>query len=207
MSEKSISINELSTNISITTPESYEAAAHFLKGVKELMVKIKDTFGPLKKKASEAHKLVVKEESDQLAPLQSVEAQCKGKMSAYLMEEEEKRKALQARLEAEAKRYQEEMRLREAVSLETSGDSEGAMAVLDAPDHTPPPLVVSNVPKVLGVSEREVWGFEVFDADLLPRTYLIVNVVAIRGVVLSLKGQTNIPGVRVFSEKKMTVRK
>ncbi len=204
--DQGLSIKDQAHNVRITSSESYEAAGQLIKGIKGLMNDIKDTFGPLKKKASESHKAVVKEEAERLTPLQEAEGIIKGKMTGYLIEEEKKRKVLQARLEAEAKKHQDDIRLQEAVVLEAAGDTDGAMTVLDAPDHTPAPLAVSNIPKVSGVSEREVWNFEVFDAKLVPDQYKTVNMTAIRGVVRSLKGATDIPGVKVFIEKQMAVR-
>ncbi|MBF0336927.1 MAG: hypothetical protein HQL05_03770 [Nitrospirae bacterium] len=203
---KSSEIKRQVDSLNITDMGSYEFAANVLKGVKGLINEVKCLFAPHKKKASEAHKGLVKDESERLTPLQEAEDIIKGKMTAYLKAEEEKRKVLQARLEAEAKKHQEEIRLQEAVALEAAGDTEGAIAILDAPGYTPAPLFVSNIPKVSGVSEREVWDFEVVDAKLVPDQYKTVNMTAIRGVVRSLKGATDIPGVKVFVEKQMAVR-
>ena len=48
---------------------------------------------------------------------------------------------------------------------------------------------------------REVCKFEVTDPALVPREYLIDDETKLRKVVGALKGDTIIPGVRVYSEK------
>ncbi|KJU82383.1 hypothetical protein MBAV_005425 [Candidatus Magnetobacterium bavaricum] len=204
--EQGLIIKEQADNINITSPESYEAAGQFVKGIKGLMTDIKDTFGPLKKKASESHKAVVKEEAERLTPLQEAEGIIKGKMAAYLKTEELNRRVMQAMLEAEAKKQHDERCLQEALALEAAGNVSDAIAVLDTPNQTPAPLVVSNIPKVTGVSEREVWKFEVVDASKVPDQYKTVDEKKIGAIVRALKGVTDIPGVRVWSEKQMAVR-
>lgn len=58
-----------------------------------------------------------------------------------------------------------------------------------------------------GMGYREHWDFEIVDPSLLPREYLQPNEKAIREVVKALKGGAAIPGVRVFVENRVTVRK
>ncbi|KJU83916.1 hypothetical protein MBAV_003883 [Candidatus Magnetobacterium bavaricum] len=204
--EQGLCITDQANNINITSPESYTAAGQLIKGIKGLMKEIKDMFGSFKKKADEAHKDIVRKESAQLTPLQAAEGVIKGKMTAYLKAEEVKRTVLQARLEAEANKQHDDLCLQEAVALEKAGNVDAAMAILDAPGHTPAPLVVSNIPKVTGVSEREVWKFEVVDASKVPEQYKTVDEKKIGAIVRALKGITDIPGVRVWSEKQVAVR-
>jgi hypothetical protein len=52
-----------------------------------------------------------------------------------------------------------------------------------------------------GVSFREVWDFEITDPAALPREFLVPDEKLIRSAVSSLKDQTTIPGVRVFSRR------
>lgn len=71
------------------------------------------------------------------------------------------------------------------------------------PDEYPQTLfrfpVPSAVPKVEGISFRTDWKWEVTDVSQVPREYMMVNEVAINGVVRAMKDKTNIPGVRVFT--------
>lgn len=63
------------------------------------------------------------------------------------------------------------------------------------------PIIQREAPKVAGVATREVWRFEIIDPTLVPREYLAVDEQRIRKVVAALKGDTTIPGVRVYAEK------
>lgn len=63
------------------------------------------------------------------------------------------------------------------------------------------PIIQREAPKVAGVATREVWKFTVTDPALVPREYCVVDEARIRKVVAALKGDTTIPGVRVYAEK------
>ena len=63
------------------------------------------------------------------------------------------------------------------------------------------PIISREAPKVAGVATREVWKFTVTDPALVPREYCVVDEARIRKVVAALKGDTTIPGVRVYAEK------
>lgn len=95
-----------------------------------------------------------------------------------------------AKLAAQAQRIDD----RAAAKVETF---EGRAAAVVAP--------VSQVaaPKVGGISIPKVWTFDITDASLIPREYLLVDETKIRKVVAALKGSTNIPGVRVTEVKRI----
>ena len=63
---------------------------------------------------------------------------------------------------------------------------------------TPP---VPATPKAAGVAFVDQWKYEIVDAALVPREYLMVDEKKVGGVVRSLKAETRIPGVRVYSER------
>ena len=51
-----LTIDVKARELSIESQNSYNMANEFLKTIKTLQTKIKDTFSPMKKKASDAHK-------------------------------------------------------------------------------------------------------------------------------------------------------
>ena len=104
---------------------------------------------------------------------------------ARVLEEAGKSEKAAAAREAADEREQE--RLTHAAALKLAADTMPAAVV-----------VHQEAPKVVGVSSREDWKYEIQDERLIPREYLMVNEKAIGGVVRSLKAQTNIPGVRVY---------
>jgi hypothetical protein len=63
---------------------------------------------------------------------------------------------------------------------------------------------------VAGISVPTTWDFEVTNVSELPEAYLKPrepNTVMIRAQVKALKGDTNIPGVRVFETASVSVRR
>ena len=118
--------------------------------------------------------------------------------------------AEEARLRAQAV----EVRLAEAVVAEQAGDTVRVQALVEAPIVVapvlpraifvaPPPVAQ---PKVEGVSFRDDFDFEITDAALIPREYLMPDLVRIRGVVKAMKMATNIPGIKVIPKRIAAVR-
>ena len=89
------------------------------------------------------------------------------------------------------------------MKAESRGDSAKAEQFQERAAVVVAPTVAAPALKVQGESTREVWKFEVTDPTLVPRPYLVVDESAIRKVVQALKGGTDIPGVRVYSEKQL----
>lgn len=116
--------------------------------------------------------------------------------------EEVKARALEAQgraAEAEAKRKAAEEA--EALRMREADAKRAAAASMPAA-----PVVHFEQPKVAGVSSRKAWKFEIVDAEQLPREFLMPNEKAIGGVVRSLGGKANIPGVRVYDETVISSR-
>jgi len=57
-----------------------------------------------------------------------------------------------------------------------------------------------------GISQIEVWGFEIMDASLLPREYLMPNEAAIKAMVKLQKQDTQIAGVKVVKSFQIRAR-
>jgi hypothetical protein len=205
--------------MAITTPDDAANAAAFLKELKAVKLKITETFGPLKKAASDAHKKVVAVEAQHLEPVEKADRLVRDKVGAWnaeqerireqqLREAQEKAEAeARAQREAEAKALQEQ-----AAAAKRAGDAEQAAELrTTAKEIKAAPLVVAveapaPVAKLDGVSTRYTYDFEVTNPALLPREYLTPDLKAIKGVVSSLKDKTNIPGVKVIRRSSVTVR-
>lgn len=68
------------------------------------------------------------------------------------------------------------------------------------------PILASTVNKSDGIGARKNWKFEVVNPDLIPRKYLIPDLVQIGKEVRAAGENLNIPGIRIFSEDKEVVR-
>ena len=116
-----------------------------------------------------------------------------------------KEQAEQARKAREAAAKEEARLLAQAEAARSKGNEvraealeNRAMNVTAAPP--PPP------PKAAGVADRTVWKYEITNAALVPMEYRVIDEKRIGAMVRSMKADTNIPGVRVWSEKDYSVR-
>ena len=134
-------------------------------------------------------------------------------------EEEARRKAELERLEAERK-AEEERILAEAIAAEESGDSTTAealtnqaeivsesiqqekAAIASEPVYVPPVVLPKATPKMQGGPVyRTVIKFEIVNAALIPREYLIPDTVKIGALGRTLKTAARIPGIRFYEER------
>lgn len=68
------------------------------------------------------------------------------------------------------------------------------------------PILASTVEKTSGISGRKYWKFEVIDENLIPRKYLIPDLVQIGKEVRAAGDTLNIPGIRIYPDDKESVR-
>jgi hypothetical protein len=134
------------------------------------------------------------------------EAIMKAKTTAYRQERENKRREIEARQREAARREQERLQ-KQADAAAARGKVEQAEALRERAANVPaqvfsPPAT----PKVKGVFFTEHWDYEIEDAARLPREYLLPDKTKIGEVVSALKGETRIPGVRVFPRSVMSSR-
>lgn len=145
-----------------------------------------------------------------------------------LEEEARRAEALRAQQEAERQRVlavieaqkaqakADEERLKLALQAEKAGASaENITAILEQPAIITQeevaailqdPIVITPRPiqptyqAVKGISTRDNWKFEITNAALIPREYLVPDTQKIGGVVRAMKSSANIPGIRVYNE-------
>ena len=193
----------------IQDESGYQRAGLMLRMVKEYLRRVAEVCDPVVSAALAAHRAAVAQRTKLEAPAKEAEQVLKRAMVGYTEELELQRQEVQRQADAAAEaarqralEQEEERRLALAMEAEAQGHEEHAAEILTAPVVLPPvltpPVVLPPKPKVEGVSYRTDWDFEIVDAHALPREYLIPDQVRIRGVVRALKGETNIPGVRVF---------
>ena len=222
------SLADQARSLVIRDADSFALAGTVLRGIKEYLARVGEVLDPIVQAAFRAHKEAVTQKKRLEAPALEAEAIVKRSLATY--EQEQVRLAREAaeaqrrereRLEAEARaavdaeaarltREAEDRRLADAISADERGDTALATKLLEAPIPvvaTPasvvfvPPAPVQAPPKADGVSFRDEWDFEITDAALLPREYLVPDEKKIRGVVKSLRDATAIPGVRAFSRR------
>ena len=114
----------------IQNDEDYAFAGEFGKMLKKKASQVTTFFKPMKDSAYQAHKAVCDREKAMLTPLRNAEKTVKQVMSAYIAEQERKRREAEeaARRAAEAER---ERKIQEAATLEAAGDAGYAPAGQD----------------------------------------------------------------------------
>lgn len=202
--------------VKITNQDTFDAGGAFLKVIKGLADKVKDTFDNPKKLAHAAHKAITAAEGKHLDPLREADAVVRGRMLTWKKAEDAKRAEEQEKIRAEATKAEEDRKLKEAEKHEKAGRTEKAQAVLEAPDQTPAPIV-QTVTKPKGIGSSKKWTFdpEEVELDLLvaaiangdaPLKAIKIDAVFIRQQVTSLKEDFRMDGVRAFPKESLSVR-
>ncbi len=188
----------------LESDENYETAGEHLKTCKSLTKQIRDFMSPIVKAAHEAHKAAKARENETLAPIKKAQTVIGGVMGAYQTELAEARRIAEAeeraRLEQEAAKAKEQY---VDVLIENDRCDE-AEAVEAAPPMRQEPKIFDAAPKVTGTAVRTTWCFEIVNPNALPRDYLIPDEKGIGAVVRARQDNTDIPGVRVWPETKVT---
>jgi len=199
---------QLAAVLRVVDAGSAEKAAALLREIVGRRKAAAEWFQPMKESTHRAWKSVCEREREVLAKFAGPESVTRGKLTAYQAEAERVRRAAVAAAAQAAREEAERQRIANAEAAMDEGDLDEAEAILDAP---PPLVVVPTVqaepaPELDGVSFSTVWQFEVVDEAALPRQYTTPDVKKIRRVVTALGEGTQIPGVRVWSEKVSRVR-
>lgn len=185
---------------------SMNSAADFLLEIKRKRKWWSEFNKPSKQKLDALKRELLDRERQIDEPMERAENEIlKPAMVKYQTEQDRKRKEEEDRLRAEAKKKEEDARIKDAEALVADGQKELADAIMAAPVVVAP-VVVPREDSTPGISYREIWKFEVIDPNSVPRDYLAIDEKRIGGVVRALKGETRIPGVRVWPEKSIAGR-
>lgn len=146
---------------------------------------------------------------------QELEAKRQAEIAEARRRQEEADRERQRQIE-EARRAEEDRRLEQAAALESAGRCDLATQALDAPiavQPPPPPPVVTQprietpayvAPKDAGL--RTTWKFRIIDQNLIPREYMVPDVVKIGAVVRTTKGTVPIAGIEAYADQTANLR-
>jgi hypothetical protein len=148
--------------------------------------------------ADKLHKWFTKQIGEVCNPLKIAKDDLDRRAMSWERAEREKlRVAEQKRQEEERKRIEEE-RLQQAMNLEQRGRPELAEAVLEKKIEVAPIKENLQVQRPQGTVAVEDWDGEVIDPFILPREYLMPDLVKLRKVTKAMKGATRIAGWHAF---------
>ncbi len=156
------------------------------------------------KTAHAAWKAAVAHRDSILVPLKELEAKVKEAIIRFDREQEELRKKEEEKIRAQIEKEKQELqaRLESAKKAETKAAIELRLNALRGAEVSLP----SAQNKTEGEYTAEVWKWEVENPDLVPRSYLTIDEKKINQVVRIMKGQTNIPGIKVWKETQLRIK-
>lgn len=216
---KAVTIVDQAKAVKVTDAASYQAAGSLYKSIGEMIKEVKDTFDPICEAANKAHKAATAKRAKFLDPLQDAYRSVKGLMSAWDAEQERLRQEEQRRLEEIARKEAEERAILDAIAAEEEARLNGATqeeaeeeaaAIIEQPVYVPPVVVPKAVPKVQGVSFRELWSCECFDVRALCKGVaegrvspecVLPNMPVLNKLATGLKATMNVPGCRAIMRR------
>lgn len=173
----------LATKLIVDSDAVQQDAAKHLLEIRDLQSEIDATFDAPIAAAWRAHKTICAARKKHSEPLEKASALLRKKIGDFQQQREQRALIEHRAAQAEA----------EKVARET-----------DTPVAAVVPTAIAQKPD--GVSMRTIWKYEVIDATKLPREYMIPNEKMLGEIVRAMGGETKISGVKVWSEKSVSVR-
>jgi hypothetical protein len=193
--------------LTVQDDASFSRGGEMLLEIKRRYKNVEDRFAEPVSMAHKAHKALTALRDSVLAPFKQAEATIKGKLGTYQMEIERKRREEAERIRRQEEAKAEAERIAKAEKQMDDGDLKGCEQTLAAPIapiqvrvETPEP------PKVAGLSFREEVKFEVTDPEAVPRNLCSPDEKKIRNWVRAMGKATNVPGIRIWTEKVVSGR-
>lgn len=196
---------EESRTFKVTNQESYEASAQIALRIDAALKWISELLKPNITRLDKAHKDAVADLRMHRAPLElAKQALNQSGMTWYDAEQKRIRKV--ADEAAEKARKEEQKRLeREAKQLEKQGEPEAAAVVKEqAATVQAPAVFVAGPQQAAGTVYKDNWKWEVTNEVAVPSQYkkMVLDTLQIDAAVESLKDKANIPGIRVWNDRK-----
>lgn len=202
VNKKALTIVEQAKGIQIITSNDYIQAGELWSAITDMKKQVDETFKGIISKAHAAHKEALMQKAKIFDPLDKAGKSVKGLMESYDREQERIRQVEEARLREIARKEEEERQLAEALEAEQAGEYEEAAEIISTPVYVPPVVVPKTMPKLQGGPVyRTIWKFRIVDPAKVPREFMSPDDIKIGGVVRSLKGEANIPGIEVYSQR------
>lgn len=200
-------IEQKSREYRITTDAEQDLAGEFLRRIVRYKDDVVERFRTAKDLAHKAHRAICEAEKTELAPAIAAETKVRRALSDFATEQERVRRVAQARLQQEQRERDEKARQAEAEALDKAGDTEAAVALLEAP--VPTVAVQVDVHKTEGLSFRDEWKWEVVDESKVDRAFCSPDPKLIGPIVKGLKDRaaSKVGGIRVWFEKVPAARR
>lgn len=196
----------------IETAEQCKAAADIevaiRNKIKELDGMRKDMTRPL----DDSKKRIMDFFRKPILALEQAKADVNSRITAYTLEEQRKAEAERKRIEAQMKAEAEaEAKRKEAEAMEAleSGNAEQAEELIAEAEEVKEsvPVVQVQAEKVDGTYLKKSYSFVITDPTIIPRPYLTPDEKKIQKVIDAMKGDVDIPGIKVIENVKAVSRR
>lgn len=209
--EQALTVVEQAKVVKITDQESYDhACSLLLEQIKPFRKRWREYWDTVRIPAYAAYQAILNKFNDGDKPLEAAENQVKDEIRRWGKEQEQIRQELQRKAEEDARRAEEEERLRIAAMAEESGATEEEVnAIVDTPVTAVAPPVERTYQKASGIGSRENWKARAIDIKKLcaaiakgtvPPSYVLPNESVLNARAKADKGTMNIPGVVPYND-------
>lgn len=190
---------------SVATAEEFTVAGDELRRIKAAQKRLDEVRKGITRPIDAAKKAILDLFREPEAKLAAAESGVKRAMLRFQAEQDRLRQEDQRKADEAARKERERLEA-QAARAAAAGKIEKAEALEVRAATVSAPVIHREAPKVAGLSTREVWRYEIVDATALPREYLTPDTTKIGKVVQALRGDTTIPGVRVYAERQLAAR-
>ena len=196
--EAALCLSDVKT-IAIRTPEQLQSAGDVSNKIKTRIKQLDTERKELTKPLDEVKAKIMDKYRPALEQLTQAQRLIDGVIAGYLEEQRKIQQEKQRKADEEARKEKERAEAK-AKEWAAKGNDKKAEEWLDKSETVVAPVIQAPDTKAAGISTREDWDFEISDASLIPREYLIPDEKAIRAFVKATKGKKEIPGVKIISK-------
>lgn len=206
LQDKALVVVDMSKEIVINSKADYDQAREFvevvcvagIKGVEAYFEEMIDKAMEVKRAAEASRKTIVGRRDQAVEPYKTAKKTVGLRMLTYEDNQKRIEAEIQRKADEAARKIAEDEKVEAAAAAEAEGDTETAEILLNQPTVAAPVQVATetfNRGKNSGISKH--YYAEVPTPALLPRQYLIPDMVTLNGLARSQKENLNIPGVIV----------
>jgi len=198
--------------IVVRNQDDLDGANDYLSEIKRRIEYFSGLYDPQIAKANALHKGLCADKKQFVGPLEQAAKVINPKIADYLYEEDQKRLAVaRARQLADEKAAREAEKAADKAHDLIQNGQEGKVAAVVEKAAEKIEAIKAAAPvmpdkPVADFAMRETWAFEITDAALIPRKYLVVDEVTIGKVVRAMKDQADIPGIRAYPVRSVAAK-
>ena len=190
----------------IVDTNGYEWAGGYLRTIKQKMSDLDKLRKSITRPLDESKKRIMELFKTPITVFEEAGEIIEKSLITYRNKQEQIRLEQERKLQVEANRKREEAE-RKAEEFRAKGKEAKAEQWEEKAQTIVAPTLAPNVPKLNGVSYRDVWSAEIEDFDALPAEYKMANMPMLDKIIAATKGAIKIPGVIAKSEKITVTRK